>query len=173
MAKRSKQSKMKKNGLPIFVFFVLLIPFLLKHKSSSFEIYPSIVMPVGASLMDLRDSISYITDELYGEKEGKVQRIDVGLFLAPIPRWYFPAIIKSSFGLEPVEKVYSVQGFPFSMRNYNRFSEEELTKAKKMYRSRLKAMGFNDSYFLYRRYAVKIEGDSIKAKKIYENAYCL
>lgn len=141
----------------------LLIPFILKLKDQRLEIFPSVIMPAGASLIHKNDSITFGTYELYAKRNDSIKRLEIKEFLKPIPEWYVGHIAQSNFGLESYSQEFKLYKPPIKFINFNRFTKSELEKTKKFYQKRLKNLGFDDSLLIYRNYRVQLR-DSVQNK---------
>ena len=85
----------------VFLVLVLFVPFVLRTLAKQLEPYPAIILPSGASKIDLKEGVIGVNSlSIYGyDTQGKLEKIDVKQFIAPIPSHYFPVIAKNEFGL--------------------------------------------------------------------------
>ena len=157
--------------LTIFLSIFLFVPFILKSYNHNFEIYPSIIMPSGASLVKKTGSINFTSYELYGKKDGRLYKIDIKKFLEPIPAQYFYAMRKSEFGFEPTSEEFDFLNYGLTFRTYNRFDSGELKTTQNFYRNKLQKLNFDDSLFIYREYLNTIENSKVLKSLLYEKYY--
>lgn len=117
------------------------IPFVLRTVCPALEIYPSIVFPARATLVDVSDSdITYSQLELYGLKNGNEVRLDPISFLDPIPLQYLGVLFERDFGLDP-EKPKQVYFKYLSIPNIqidrSKITAEERAETEKWLQERL------------------------------------
>lgn len=142
------------------------VPYILKLKRSNLEIYPSIVMPAGASKVYKNDTIVFHSFEIYANKKGELKRVDVGDFLDPIPVPYLKHLKQSNFGFSQVSHEIKLYKPPITFIKHNRFDPAETEYLKSFYRDILKGLDFDDSLFIYREYRNEITGTT-KNKTLY------
>ena len=85
----------------VFLVVVLFVPFVLRTLSKKLEPYPALILPSGASKIDLKEGVINVDSiSIYGyDTQGKLQKIDVEQFIEPIPNHYFRHIANKEFGL--------------------------------------------------------------------------
>ena len=156
--------------LTVGLIFFLLIPFVLKLKDQRLEVFPAVIMPSGAGLINKKDSITFTTYELYGKRKDSIERIEIKEFLKPIPEWYINHISESNFGLEPFSQEFKLYKSPIKFVNFNRYSEKEVEKAKTFYQEKLVKLGYDDSLLIFRNYKIQLK-DSVKNKILIHEKY--
>ncbi len=138
------------------LFAALLGPFVLREISQELEIYPAVLMPVGASMVELNDST--IT---FGEYELVVITADSTAYavrpaelMGSIPRNYIFPLARSSFGL--ARPRYQTRWTNWFGKERN-WTPAERRQTINWLRSRMKQLGHTDAVaFLVRRSVRKV-----------------
>lgn len=128
------------------LFLVLWIPYLLKLKSPYFEIYPSLVMPVGANVFYSKgNTIEFETFEIIGSKDNLDKIIFLEELYPGIPPHYFLQFIKTGFGTKSLNDSFFVWG-KIPMKRFNRFSKAERKNAVFFLKNRLINAGYSPDF---------------------------
>ena len=138
---------------------IFFIPLGLKFigKANKLEVYPSIVLPTGATLLESsNDNFIYKRTVLLAYKDGqnKLEEINIENFLSPIPNQYLFAIYDNDFGLDIKKKnniIFRTDLIDtLHYRNNYHFSLDMLSNTKAWYRKKLVIQGFEESKFIAR-----------------------
>ncbi len=125
------------------LFAILVGPFLLREIAGELEIYPAVLMPVGARLTQLSDSVV-----LYPEFEvfavtagGTTHRMNAKELLGTLPSSYLIAQLTGSFGL-------IARPYPTRWRNWfereKKWTPQERQQTITWLRSRAEVLGYSD-----------------------------
>ena len=150
----------------IFLSAALFLPFFIKLVNPKLELYPAIILPSGAGKIDLKEkSIEVQNLSIYGyNTQGKLQKIDVVNFLAPIPRQYLYGIAETEFGLstQTVDEI-KIRGLEKRIEVKRRLISLEKQKLAKAWLSKqLGELGLSTSSILIRYEVKKLDLDNGK-----------
>ncbi len=87
----------------LILCFILLIPFALKIIDSRYEPYPSIILPSGEWMAQLKNgNYAFVTYSLYGYDlaTDSLRKLDTREFLNPIPPTYIYGLSSIYFGVQ-------------------------------------------------------------------------
>lgn len=134
---------------------VLGVPFFLRTVAPAFEVYPSLVFPARATLVDVASGeVTYVQRELIGLREGQEVRLDPIRFLEPIPLQYLGVLFDRAFSLDPNDerRIY-FKYLPVKERTVPRsqISEEEREETRNWLASRLEALGCDSDQLILRK----------------------
>ena len=154
----------------ILLIIALFVPFAIKTANSKLEPYPAIILPSGASKLDLKKgAIGVDSLSIYGyDTQGKLEKIDVKQFIAPIPSHYFQVIANNEFGLSTkttdeiwlrgLNKKIDIKRKSISLENQelakiwltNRLKKLDLSSSSILIRHESKELSINDGKELSR-----------------------
>ncbi|KAA3438471.1 hypothetical protein [Rufibacter hautae] len=89
-----------------FLFLILFFPFILRIKTQHLEPYPALLLPSGATKLELMsDTLEVNSTELYGlTPNGTLKEVNPVRFFFPIPVQYMNPILLNDFGrVNPLE----------------------------------------------------------------------
>lgn len=142
---------------------ILLFPYLMSN--TTFEPYPAILLPSGATEINLQEGIIRVRKlSLYGyDSQGELQKIDAREFLSPIPGQYLYAISRSDFGLStnPTKKMF-IRGFGEVEVNRKGFGLENQEEAKLWLSNKLSQLGLSTTAFVIRSEFKELDANSGK-----------
>ncbi len=138
----------------VFLILVLLVPFVLKTVSRKLEPYPAIILPSGASKLDLKEGkIGVDGISIYGyDTQGNLEKIDVKQFIAPIPSHYFHVLANNEFGLstKTTDEIW-LRGLNKKIDIKRKSTSSEHQELAKIWlANRLKKLGLSTSSILIR-----------------------
>lgn len=96
----------------IILIFILSIPFCLRT-FTGIEPYPAVLLPSGAGTIEkINESITLPSKEFFGiDSSGNWQKINMSVFLSPIPTQYLPVLLIHDFGLSIDSSYYKSRRF--------------------------------------------------------------
>ena len=147
----------------ILLGIALGFPYIMSN--STFEPYPAILLPSGASKINIKKGVITVRNlSIYGyDSQGKLQRIDVSKFLAPIPVQYLYSITKNEFGLSTKKnKNIYIRGIGEVKIDRKAITPKNQRLAKIWLSNKLNELGLLNSSFLIRHEVKKIETNSGK-----------
>lgn len=142
----------------IFLLIVLGIPYALRIIDYRMEIYPSVVLPFGATLARPGDEMRVKIYEIYGYSEdGKLKKLDKARFLQHIRVGYFDFLYEDRFGLKATGgHHFTTNRLGIAVSMENKVSEEDKEDTKVWLKERLREQGFNDSVLILKKTQVVI-----------------
>jgi len=162
---------------------LLVVPLGLKFiaKANKLEVYPSIVLPTGATLLESNsDYLVYkrVVVLAKSQKTNSLEELKIKDFLSPIPKHYLFAIYDNDFGLN-LEKKNKISFRTslikeFYFRNNKSFTPSMIDQTKKWYQEKLKNLGFSTEVFIAKtlEYTVNISTEkTVKIETLEEKRY--
>ena len=140
--------------LTLLLAIILIPPFVLRTLSERLELYPSILLPSGATRIYLGDkNVTFNRISLWGkhEKNNTWKRINLETFWSPFPRQYFFPIVKNSLGLELDNKKITRTSDKFLINKVaqtmnkiwsDKITPDEVNDAKDWWRKKLDRSGY-------------------------------
>lgn len=129
----------------------LLIPFLFRFVNSSFEMYPAILFPSGASIVNTKDTLLVFNKyELFGidSLSNNKKQLNPKRFLDPIPMHYWTRISTYDFGLDSLRlRKVSINRLNLHFEDELYFPTPQVENTKKWLREKLKKQSCYDSLF--------------------------
>jgi len=136
----------------LLLSIVLFVPWINKIRHSRFEMYPAIIMPSGHYQVQVADSVTYTTLELFAYDKSSNEPLPLNHieFMNGIPIQYLGPIAMHEFGLNPKDNV--LQFLKMHIVEKSKSSSEDIVHTKKWIRSRLNEQGMLNSSLLVRKY---------------------
>lgn len=154
--------------LSLVLVILLFVPFMLKLKDSRLEIYPAVIFPSGAGLVNNEEQLIIIHHfDFYGYKDDLVL-IDKNRFFGDIPIWYSYAILEGKFGLEKYINEFKLYKPPIKFQIRNNFTAASVQETKKWIREQLREQNFKDSLLIVKNYRLKynLETQTLHSKEV-------
>ncbi len=144
----------------LILILVLFVPFLLRERGAYLEPYPAIVLPRGASLLDISEGvINYPFTELVAVDSAGVEHVlEPKAFFAPIPAHYWTRICRDNFGLEPqpfspIEKKISLGLWSIKLKHDRETTPEQRQETIAWLKDRAAAQGVTDAKLILVRFS--------------------
>lgn len=121
----------------LFIALSLLLPELARKVSGSFELYPAVLLPVGAGKLKLAGGRVTLNHNLVeARRAGEWREVDRAELLDPLPVHYFGEMVRGKFGFHDGHWHKLTAPPP-------RPSPQALSETKHWLRARLERMGFD------------------------------
>lgn len=149
---------MKRNLIYFTFIFICCVMFCLRILSGKFESYPAILLPSGASKIEVKDSIhSFKFIKVFALNiRGDEVMLNSNDF-SRMPPHYFPRLAKNSFGLASNrDTIFLTSSFlPSRYNNYpivrtSKTSKVDIIKTKKWLKRRLNDLELKNSIIIVR-----------------------
>ncbi len=149
----------KNIALVTFLALVLLVPYFLRILDNRLELYPSIVLPMGAWQTTLGEEVRVPVNEVYGiTPQGELKNLEKSAFLKVIRVGYFTLLHEANFGLVKVGKrdFRTIRmGIPISVKS--KVSQDDIRETRIWIRERLREQGCLDSVLILKRKFIVIK----------------
>ena len=145
---------------------ILLIPFYLRQKDPRLEIYPSVILPSGAGLVQVNNNeINIKTLEIWIFKKDW-QKINFEEFLGEIPSWYIYSLVEYEFGLKSKSELFTVNRIPYQFKFGNiLFSDNNRSEVRSWLRKRLEILNSSYNFFIIKEAQITFDENMHFKKK--------
>jgi len=172
----------KLNKYSFISLIVILFPFGL-FSVTHLEIYPSLILPTGASQLDLVKGCFFVESyEILGVKSdtNKYEIIDGKKITGLAPEHFIIPLHKKHLGLQPdrnVDVKVRLLDIPLFSYNYNENNTQaDLSELRQWIKKRLRKNGYNDDIIKFRVIEKKIkhgQREVISSRVVSEKSYDL
>ncbi|AFL83430.1 hypothetical protein Belba_0780 [Belliella baltica DSM 15883] len=139
----------------VCILFFLWGPYLFKIKFPAFEIYPSLVMPVGSSVFH-KQSENFVEYEITELLTINREQIDLKTVFPEIPSHYLMYFFQTDFGTVSYDRSLIVKGF-LPLIKSNRFSIKDRDRAFIFLKRRLEDAGIYENQLIISRIIIKFD----------------
>ncbi len=148
----------------IIILFSLFVPFCLR--TLGIEPYPAVLLPAGGgSIKKVNNHVALETKKLYAlDSSGNWKKINLTLFLYPIPIQYSPNLISYNFGLSMDSSKFRSKGFrilkKLHLASETTASKDKIREIEDWLKKKLIEQHFNPSKIKLTSYIQTISADT-------------